>query len=271
MMLLGIISDQRARHSLSPRMHGAVLQRHGLEGVYLPLAVAPDDLGPALAGLAALGFRGVNVTAPYKQAVIPWLAGLGDQARRAGAVNTIVIRDGRLEGRNTDVEGFARALAGAGDFGPGDRALVLGAGGAARAVVAALGGMGLRATTAARNLERARALAHDLGGEAAWLDDIPGLAPEADLLVNAASVSAPEEAPELAELAGGLRLGKCRLVVDVNYGRSRNIWADLARAHGLAFMDGLPMLAQQARLSFRLWTGIDAPAEEFAAPLEESP
>ncbi len=269
MLRLGLFGDQRVVKSLSPRMHNAVLARHGLEGGYQAWAVEPADLEDALARLKSEGLSGANVTVPHKEAVAPLLDSLSSQARTMGAVNTIVRRGLELVGHNTDVDGFAAALARPDFKTQGCRALVLGAGGAARAVVLALMRLGAaEVLVASRTQARVRRLADDLAARAVGLDQAHLHAGMADLVVNATSASAAEESPELAALAGRLRLSQCRLLVDVNYGRPVNFWQQAAQRAGAPFLDGLIMLAHQARLSFRLWTGVDAPVSEFLEALE---
>ncbi|NWG46713.1 MAG: shikimate dehydrogenase, partial [Alphaproteobacteria bacterium] len=132
-------------HSRSPAIHGCWLDRYGIDGAYVPLAVAPEDLRTVLKGLTLAGFAGFNLTLPHKETVMELLDEVSPMARRVGAVNTVVIGpDRRLIGRNTDVFGFAESLkrVGLSPDSPPARAVVIGAGGAARAVVAALGGLG---------------------------------------------------------------------------------------------------------------------------------
>lgn len=268
MILLAVLGDQRVAKSLSPVMHNAALKARGLEGVYLALPVRPEAVGPAVAGLKALGFAGANVTVPHKRAVLPFLDDLSDLARRLGAVNTIIVKDGRLRGHNTDVGGFLTALEEAGCPPQGLGALVVGAGGAARAAVLALGEAGARVSVAGRDLDKARRLCQELGGQALALGELPRVLPTAELIVNASAVSAPAESPELAGLLAGLRPGpSCRLVADLNYGRVQNFWQDLAERGRVGFRDGRYMLAAQAALSFSLWTGQAASAREFFAAL----
>ncbi len=131
-------------HSLSPRLHGYWLKKYGIEGSYEPLAVAPEKLEQALRDLPKQGYRGVNLTIPHKETALKILDRIDAIAARIGAVNTVVVgADGKLEGRNTDAYGFSQNLLAAG-FKPHGAAVVLGAGGAARAVVAALGDMGFK-------------------------------------------------------------------------------------------------------------------------------
>ena len=272
MMLLGVMGDGRVMRSLSPRMHNAVLAQQGLAGFYAPLAVEPERVGEAVRGLAALGFIGANVTVPHKQAVIPCLDELDQEAAALGAVNTIVVEQGRLLGGNTDCQGFARALEATGYAASGRPALVVGAGGAARAVALALGRLGASPLwVAARRPEQARDLCAQVGGRPLDLEEASSAASEAALLVNTASVSTRQESPDMAAWAAGLEAGRLRQVVDINYGRDESFWAALARNRGAGFCDGLGMLAHQAALSFARWTGRTVPAERFLAGLEEKP
>jgi shikimate dehydrogenase len=270
MRVFGLLGDKRVVRSLSPRMHNAVLARHGLDGVYVPIAVEPAQVEQAVRSFKHTSLAGVNVTVPHKEAVAPLLDSLSPQARALGAVNTIVFRGAELVGHNTDVDGFTAALKEAGFSPRGRPALVFGAGGAARAVVLALINAGAaEVTVASRTPARTRRLAEDLGARALDISLAHAVSAGCELVVNATPVSSRRESPEMAELALGLKLGEaCRLVVDINYGRSRTFWEEAALAHGLPFLDGLAMLAHQARLSFKLWTGVDAPVAEFASALE---
>jgi shikimate dehydrogenase len=269
MIVLGIIGDERVAHSLSPRMHNAVMAKHGLEGSYVRFAVKPQDMAAAVAGVGALGLTGVNVTVPHKQAVIPFLAELSDEAAALGAVNTIKPEAGKLVGYNTDLAGVRQALAEVGFELKGAKALVLGAGGAARAVVLALLQGGANVQVASRRPSQAEALCAELGGKGSSLDQVAGVLPNIDLLVNATSVSSPKESPDMTVWLENLSPpANLALVMDINYGRSGNVWQKFALRSQAEFMDGLPMLAHQARLSFQIWTGIDASVEEFKAGLE---
>ena len=149
-------------HSRSPRLHGFWLERHGIDGAYMPLGVAPENFATAVRGLVALGFAGANVTIPHKLAAFEICDVVEDSARRAGAVNTLIFHDGRITGRNTDGMGFVAHLRSSGVDPQAGPALVLGAGGAARAIVAALQDLGVPVTIANRTRERAEALARDL-------------------------------------------------------------------------------------------------------------
>jgi len=269
-MRLGVMGDRRVIHSLSPRMHNAVLAELGLAGSYQALPVEPGEVGPFMGSLAERGFNGVNVTLPHKQAVMPFLDEVEAEAQALGAVNTIAVEGGRLLGSNTDCPGFAQALEGTGYRAQGYPALVVGAGGAARAVVRALATLGAAPLwVAARRPEQATELCAALGGEPLDMDQAVEAAGRAALLVNTASASSPGESPGLAAWAAGLGAEGLQQVMDINYGRKENFWADLAWRRGAGFRDGLGMLAAQAALSFARWTGREAPMERFLAALKE--
>lgn len=270
MKLYGVLGDQRVANSLSPRMHNAVLRSQGLAGIYLAFAVEPALLPQAVGGIRALGLAGANVTVPHKEAVAPLLDWRSEEAGLLGAVNTIVPKQGRLEGYNTDVAGFSDALESAGFQAAGCRALVMGAGGAARAVVLALKKLGAEEILlAGRDPQRTERVSQEVGGRALMLEDGLVAAQDTGLLVNATSVSSPAESPELAGQLAGLDLTpNCGLVFDLNYGRTENMWQILAQKSGVSFSDGLAMLACQARRSFQLWTGRDVPLNEFQQALE---
>lgn len=268
MRVYGVMGDSRVTNSLSPRLHNAAFARRGMAAVYGAFPVEPDQVAAAVAGLRALGLAGANVTVPHKQAVAGLLDGLEPEAVRLGAVNTIVARDGELHGHNTDLAGFTAALSHAGFDPAGAYCLVLGAGGAARAVVRALdAGNAERVRVAGRDMEKVRSLCGDLGGQPWPLErDLTG--PFAwDLVVNTTPVSEPGTSPDLERAADQAAQGGTSLVVDINYGRRENLWRMAAERGAADFQDGLAMLALQAAHSFALWTGEEPPASEFLAEL----
>ena len=265
---LGILGDERARKSLSPRMHGHVLAKHGLQGAYVALPTPPELVGQAVAEARAMD--GLNVTVPHKAAVIEFLDELAPLAQAIGAVNTIINQGGRLIGDNTDAGGFLDALAHGGFNPAGKTALVLGAGGASRALLWALKSAGCaRVLLSARRDQAAQALAADFGAQALAWAAIEDACPAAELLVNATAASSPAEAPELARRILALPLPAGGLTLDINYGRADNFWKAAALARDRAFSDGLAMLALQARRSFYLWTGLDIPAGDYFEALED--
>lgn len=242
------------RHSRSPAIHNALFRRHGVRAVYVCLEPPPGTpLGPILRCLA-----GANVTAPLKGEVIGALDALTPDARAAGAVNTVLRRDGALVGDNTDGEGFLRGLREA--FGPvaPRRVVVLGAGGAARAVAWALAGAGARDVRfLARDPRRAEAAVVPLaaGGGARW--SVAPLAPDAlawgpDLVVNAT----PTGAREAVEALSVDPLEPGALWCDLNYHDPRPPRFEALRARGLRALGGGPMLRHQALLAFQRFTGV---------------
>ena len=244
-------------HSLSPRLHGYWLRQYRIDGAYLPLPVRPEALSPVIAGLAELGFRGVNVTIPHKQAVLKLCTNVDSTAERIGAVNTVVFREGGLHGSNSDAFGFLENLQrGAPDWQPAaGPAVVLGAGGAARAVIVALldaGVPGIRLVN--RTLARAEALAEAFGERVAarsWQDVESELA-EARLLVNSTSLGMTGQ-PDLAlDLTA---LPRIAVVTDLVYAPLETPLLAAAKARGNTVVDGLGMLLHQARPGFEAWFG----------------
>lgn len=260
-------------HSLSPMLHRQALHFHGLTGDYRLYSIPPAPEGrPALAGLLSRlrtgSLHGLNVTIPHKQVVIDFLDELTPVARRIGAVNTIFLRDGRLVGDNTDAPGFLsdlqRFLEG---FDPTEgegprQALVLGAGGAARAVAYALVTSGWKVTLAARRLEQAQEAAVWLGE--AWIKPallqpaaLIELAPLA-LIVNATPLGM---VPDVLEnpWPAGVPLPRLASVYDLVYNPLQTALVRTALESGLRATTGLGMLVDQAALSFEHWTGKPAP------------
>jgi len=241
-------------HSRSPRLHGYWLETLGIDGAYLPLPVHPEDFAAAVRSLAALGFRGANVTIPHKQAAFEVCDVVDATARRAGAVNTLVFRDGRIEGSNTDGFGFLETVR---DQAPGWQpadgpAVLLGAGGAARAIAAALLDAGCPLVTLVnRSRDRAEALARDLGGPIA-VAEAPPLAGAA-LLVNTTSLGMQGHPSLEIDLAP---LPAAAVVADIVYVPLETALLTAARGRGLRAVEGLGMLLHQARPGFEAWFGV---------------
>jgi shikimate dehydrogenase len=244
-------------HSRSPALHGHWLTRYGLAGHYVPMAVAPERLEAALRGLVALGLRGANVTLPHKERALALADAATDRARRIGAANTLVVREGRIEADNTDGFGFVENLrqgapGWAASAGP---ALVLGAGGAARAVVAALLDAGApEVRLANRTRERAEALAGALGARVTvtgWAE-AEAAAEGCATLVNTTSLGM-EGQPPLELTLGAAPAGA--LATDIVYAPLVTPFLERAAARGLVTVDGLGMLLHQARPGFEAWFG----------------
>lgn len=255
----------------SPAIFSSVLKRQGIKGTYVPFMVKPEDLGQAIQSLRILHVAGANITVPYKEAAIPFLDVLSEGANIIGAVNTIVCDGDRLKGYNTNAIGIMDALNEAAFDVDGKRALVIGTGGAARAVVFILNW--LRASgiyVAGRNPARAQSLSTAFGGQSLELSSLPGRSLPVDIVVNATAVSSSDESPDMAEVVRHLEVPGCRLVFDLNYGRRANFWQEMAERKGIRFIDGLSALAFQARRTFALWTGLQVPPEEFIRALKEN-
>lgn len=268
MKIYCLLGDERVFKSLSPLMHNTVMKEVGWDGLYVPFAVAPSRVDDALKGIRALGIQGANVTIPLKELVVPCLDEISEVASSLGAVNTLVRRGEILRGENTDVGGFVEAVERTGVSLDGGSVLVVGAGGAARAVILGVRMLGAsRVVVANRTPARGTEVANRLQADSVPLDRLPQEAFSAQVLINATAVSRPEEGAELASMVERLRMPHCRLVFDLNYGRRENIWGRLAEKEGVPFVDGLPMLAYQAARSFRLWTGMDVDGDRFLAIL----
>ena len=237
-------------------MMNAAFRELGLDWRYFALPVPPGRFAETVRALAASGYRAANVTIPHKVAARELADELSDGARAIGAVNTLILgEDGRVAGDNTDAGGLLDALGEP----PPETALVLGAGGAARAAAWALHNAGARVTIWNRTPGRAAALAKELGVDAA---DRPG---PAELLVNATSVGLnPEDSLE------GLPLVEARVVVELVYGQTPTPLARWAEERGVRLVDGLEVLIHQGARSFALWTGREAPVEVMRRALVQA-
>jgi shikimate dehydrogenase len=247
-------------------MHNAAFRALGLDWVYLAFDVEPGEVGPALAGMGALGIEGLSVTIPHKEAATAAVDRLSPLARAVGAVNAVVREPGgMLRGENTDGPGFLRALRDDEGFDPaGRRCLVVGAGGAARAVVKVLADAGATEVVVVnRTPERGEAVAA-LAGSCGRVG-MAAEAGEADLVVNATPIGMTGT-PLVAELPlDPMHLGPGQLVVDLVPNPAITPLVEAARARGAVATGGLGMLVHQAALAFRLWTGEDPPLAVMSA------
>jgi shikimate dehydrogenase len=254
--IFGILGRPVA-HSLSPAMHNAAFRHLGVNAVYVAFPVT--DFCKAVAGLRGLGIGGVSVTIPFKEEIIPLIDELDPQAARIGAVNTVVNRDGRLVGYNTDWLGAVAALTAKISL-KGRHVLILGAGGASRAIAFGVIHQGGKVTLTDLDAARAQALARDVGAEA-----IPPEALErcpATVLVNATPVGM---APDLDGIPiNPDLLGRFETVMDIVYQPLQTRLLKEAEAHGCATIDGLRMLIHQGAAQFELFTGRPAPGEIMA-------
>ncbi len=241
-------------HSLSPAMHNAAFRALQVNAVYVAFPV--QDLPRALAGVRGLGIGGVSVTIPFKEEIIPLLDELDRESATIGAVNTVVRRMGRLVGYNTDWLGAIAALKGQTAL-AGAHVLILGAGGAARAIAYGLREAGGRVTVTDVDRARAESLAGDLGIEALPLASLAQC--PATMLINATPVGMAPNADALP-IAPDL-LGRFALVMDIVYRPLATRLLQEAKARGCATIDGLQMLIHQGAAQFELWTGQQAPLE----------
>ncbi len=271
--VLGIFGDP-VEQTLSPYMHNAAFKALGLDHVYVPFHVAPDGLEAGVEAVRALGLLGVNVTIPHKERVMEFLDEVDEEARAIGAVNTIVNRSGRLAGHNTDGRGYWMSLMDETGFDPaGKTIIVLGAGGAARAIIFSLLGRGpARVVVANRTRERAEALKEAFKNSFPEVDmvttglDAPGEMEGADLLVNTTSVGMLGSGGDAPPVDVG-RLPSSAVVSDIVFKPLDTPLIRDAEKRGLRTHRGLGMLVCQGALSFELWTGKRAPVEtmKFAA------
>ena len=247
-------------HSRSPAMHNAALAAMGLgdEWSYGAIEVAPDAFEARARAMPAEGFVGANVTVPHKGAALTLADELSETAREIGAANTLVFAAGEIRAENTDADGLLRALPASP---AGARALVLGAGGAARAVVWALLRQGAEVAVWNRTDLRSQHLCEELGGEPVVEPDQSAY----ELIVNSTAVGLSGEDPfaELPLESAGFSSGQT--VVDMVYGGEQTALLRAAEAAGAAIVDGIEILVQQGALSLEIWTGREAPVETMRA------
>lgn len=258
-VLLAGVMGWPVSHSLSPKLHGFWLKENEINGAYVPLPVAPENLEHALRALPKLGFSGVNLTVPHKETALPLLDTVSDVARRIGAVNTVFVgADKKLSGTNTDAFGFSENLKhGAPNWdGKDGPAVVLGAGGAARAVVSALQDLNVpEIRLLNRTLEKAQALAYSLGGTITPLnwDERNSALSGATLLVNTTTLGMVNQPPLEISLEA---LPEMAVVNDLVYAPLETELLAAARGLGLKTVDGLGMLLHQAVPGFEGWFGV---------------
>lgn len=260
--LAGVIGWPVAQ-SLSPRLHGYWLRHYGIDGAYVPLAVRPEDFASVLKALPRMGFVGVNVTLPHKESALGAVDDVDATAHEIGAVNTIdVTAEGRLAGRNTDAFGFIENLKrGAPEWeaslGP---AVVLGAGGAARAVCHALADAGVAEIRIAnRTLARAQAIAGAVGANVVPWDERSAALDGAAVVVNATNLGMEGNSPLELDLAA---LPARAVVNDIVYNPLETGVLKAAAARGNPVVDGLGMLLHQARPGFAAWFGTEPEVTE---------
>ena len=279
--LVGLIGHP-VSHSVSPAMHNAAFDALGLDWRYVPLPVERGRVGDAVRGVRALGLRGINVTVPHKQAVLECLdtvpdATLTDAARTIGAVNTIrVEEDGSLLGDNTDARGFIADLREHGVDSAGRRALVIGAGGSARAVVYGLAEAGCAEIVVLnRTLSKAQSLVGTMRSHFRVVklraDEFPGevesIASEVDLIVNCTSLGMSPRVEGMPWVEDA-PFRRDQVVYDLVYNPAKTRLLQKAEADGARAINGLGMLVWQGALAFALWTGEAPPVEVMRRAVE---
>lgn len=245
-------------HTLSPAMHNAAFEHLGLDYCYVPFLVHPGSLGKAVDSIRALSLAGVNVTVPHKEAVIRLLDEVNEEASFIGAVNTIVHREGTLTGYNTDGRGFMRACEEKGIAVAGKKVLIVGAGGASRAVGYYLSEKAGSLDIYDIDTKKLDKLVSDLSQIRGNVSALPQIDPQAgfDIIVNATPLGLKKNDPHPVDLAALL---PTQTVCDLIYKRTPLL--DLAAQKGCRTMDGLGMLLWQGVLAFELWTSVSPPVD----------
>lgn len=272
--IVGIIGDP-IKHSRSPLIHNAAIAALGLDYVYVPFHVEPDSLGAAIEGFKATNVIGINVTIPHKQNVMSYLDEISREATLIGAVNTLIFRDGAIIGENTDAPGFLHAMQEDGlDVPQGGAAVVIGAGGSARAIVVALALAGVKTICITnRTVSRAVALATDLSEKTGvsiygiGLDDskLPHAVETSQLIVNTASTSMDVSHPLLIDPEW---LAPQSIVYDIVYTPPETRLLQAAAEKDCHTIGGLGMLIHQGAIAFEKWTGINPPVEIMRQALQ---
>ncbi len=261
--LLGVIGDPIA-HSLSPVMHNAAIAHLGLDYIYLPFQIKPEDLPAAIEGFRAINLQGFNVTIPHKQAIMPLLAEISPTARLVGAVNTVYQTPQGWAGTNTDVQGFIAPLKNLRDW-RGTQVLILGYGGAARAVVVGCQQLGCQKIhVVGRNPEKLRDF------HQSWAD-FPGLVsihpweylasllPQADLMVNTTPIGTTPINTSPVELAAMKGLKSGAIAYDLIYNPAKTLFLQQAEQQGAIILNGLEMLVHQGAAALEIWIGCPVP------------
>lgn len=275
--LLGVIGDP-IEHSLSPVMHNAAIANMGLDYVYLSLPVKQADLGVAIAGFAAIGLVGFSVTIPHKQAIISLLSDVSSVAKVVGAVNTVWRTQEGWSGTNTDVEGFIAPLQAYQWNWSQAKPVILGHGGAARAVVVGLAQLGCTVIqVVGRNVQKLSQFQQSWANAPLpitlsvhrW-EELPQLLPEADLVVNTTPVGMhPHVNHSPIDAAAMQRLKQGAIAYDLIYTPNPTLFLQQAKEQGAIAIDGLEMLVQQGAAALKIWSGQTPPADIMRHSLQQ--
>ncbi len=260
------------KHSLSPLMQNSAFSKKAIDAVYVPFEVPPENLKEAVEGVRALGIKGLNVTVPHKERIVEHLDYLSDEAELLGAVNTVKNENGELTGYNTDAEGFLRSLLEEGVELEGKRALMFGAGGAARAVGYALLKGGVKFLNIVnRNFSRGKEVGELLGKLGNVLvyplkeSTVEILLRKVDLIINTTSLGMKPDDPHLFDYS---KIPSGVTVVDIIYNPPETPLLKAAREKGCKTVNGLGMLVHQGAVAFEIWTGEKAPVETMREVLK---
>lgn len=275
--LLGVIGNP-VEHSLSPLMHNAALAKLDLNYVYLPFPIEPENLAKALDGFAAIGVVGFNATIPHKSALIPLLSEIEPIAQSVGAVNTVFRQDNKWIGTNTDVEGFVSPLKSLNRDWSQTHAVILGNGGAARAVVCGCTQLGCGSlTVVGRSLQKLQEFKDSWKNSSLkvnlkihqW-DSIPEIISDTNLLINTTPIGMypkVENSPINADLFA--HLPKDAIVYDLIYTPSPTKFLQYARENNAIAIDGLEMLVEQGAAALKIWLQQDVPVEVMRQTLQQ--
>ncbi|MBT2582366.1 shikimate dehydrogenase [Planococcus sp. ISL-109] len=246
-------------HSLSPFMHDHWFQKHDIDASYIPFHVEPAQLEQAISSMKLLGISGFNITLPHKQAVIPLLDQLDETAQHMNAVNTVVAKDRRFKGFNTDGDGFVRSLLSY-PVAKGNALLIIGAGGAARGIAFALERAGFTDISITnRTFRRAQELAEETGSKALVLADAEAQLSDFSTIIQTTSVGLTEEALPLSLT----HLGSGAVVADIIYNPLETPFLKEAKAKDCLALNGVGMFVNQGAIAFEKWTGIRPDTEEM--------
>ena len=269
---LGFLSLSQTSSSKIPEVYQEVMNLAGISGSYKCFTTVPKKLEECLQSFIDFDLTGVNIGPPYQTEIIPLLATLSEGANMIGAVNTIVRHGLFFKGYNTNALGLMDALAATGfKTAKCSSALVLGSGGAARSALFLLHWLGVpKITIAGRDLKKTEETTlHIGGGDPISLEDALQKTMAANIVINATSISNPQDDPELTALVSQMPLTECQMVVDFNYDLDDNLWHNLARAQSCSFLDGLTLLAYQTRHALTLWTGKQLPLKVVSEALQK--
>ncbi len=275
--LLGVIGDP-IEHSLSPVMHNAAIAHLGVDYVYLPFHIKSINLADALTGFSAIGVQGFNITIPHKQAILPFLSEVSNLAKAVGAVNTVWCNENGWSGTNTDVVGFLTPLETYHQHWNDKVAVILGYGGAARAVVAGCHELGIKEIyVVGRNAQKLDAF------QDSWInsplpvafqtrpwEQLADLLPHADLIVNTTPVGMSphiDQSPIEAALMDRIKLGA--IAYDLIYVPRPTQFLNLAAARGAMILDGLEMLVQQGAAALQIWLQQPVPIDIMRQSLQQ--